>query len=145
MIDGANLEALLASGYQTGDPYRRAIRAADAALTTLPPELQGDVFSIVAQLATCETIYQGLHGLNASQRQDGIHHPMNEHPSGIERLVCDDITRRQQRGIQKYGTTVADNPLPLRQWLEHAYEEALDMAVYLRRAMDEIDRKDGSE
>ena len=56
-------------------------------------------------------------------------------PSGIEATVCEDIARRQQLGIQKYGGTVADNPLELREWLQHAYEECLDQAVYLRRAM----------
>lgn len=39
-------------------------------------------------------------------------------------------------GLAKYGTTVADNPLSHEQWLRHAYEEALDLAVYLRRALD---------
>jgi hypothetical protein len=62
-------------------------------------------------------------------------------PTGIEAKVCADIAKRQQLGISKYGTTVEDNPLTLRQWLEHTYEEALDMAVYLRRAIEEIDRK----
>lgn len=62
-------------------------------------------------------------------------------PTGIEALVCEDIARRQAFGIAKYGQTVADNPLALRDWLEHAYEEALDLAVYLRRAMAEMDRK----
>ena len=62
-------------------------------------------------------------------------------PTGIEAEVCRDITARQQLGVAKYGTTVADNPLSLRQWLQHAYEECLDQAVYLRRAMSEIDAK----
>jgi hypothetical protein len=57
--------------------------------------------------------------------------------SGIEALVCADIARRQQLGIHKYGRTVADNPLALGAWLRHAYEEALDLAIYLRRAMHE--------
>jgi hypothetical protein len=57
-------------------------------------------------------------------------------PSGIEAIVCEDIARRQQIGIAKYRQTVADNPLSHRQWLEHAYQECLDMAVYLRRAME---------
>lgn len=61
-------------------------------------------------------------------------------PSGIEALVCEDIARRQAHGIAKYGTTVADNPLTHPQWLQHAYEEALDLAVYLRRCIDEIER-----
>lgn len=61
--------------------------------------------------------------------------------SGIESQVCHDIAARQQVGLEKYGTTVADNPLPLRDWLEHAYQECLDQAIYLRRAMAELDSK----
>jgi hypothetical protein len=60
-------------------------------------------------------------------------------PTGTESEVCADITRRQLFGISKYGTTVRDNPLTLRQWLQHAYEECLDQAVYLKRAMEEMD------
>jgi hypothetical protein len=59
-------------------------------------------------------------------------------PTGTEARVCADITRRQAVGVAKYGVTVENNPLPLRQWLQHAYEETLDQAVYLRRAMDEM-------
>jgi len=62
-------------------------------------------------------------------------------PSGTEAIVCADIARRQAHGIAKYGTTVAENPLPLRQWLVHAYEEHLDAAVYLRRSIAEIDNR----
>lgn len=61
-------------------------------------------------------------------------------PSGVEAAVCEDIAKRQQLGIGKYGGTVADNPAGLREWLQHAYEECLDQAVYLKRAMVEIDR-----
>lgn len=66
---------------------------------------------------------------------------MNLEPSGIEAQVCADIARRQQLGIAKYGVTVAQNPLSLREWLEHAYQECLDQAVYLKRAMEEIDER----
>ncbi len=59
-------------------------------------------------------------------------------PSGIEALVCADIAERQKLGIAKYGMTVADNPLTLRDWLNHAYQECLEQAVYLRRAMEEL-------
>ena len=58
---------------------------------------------------------------------------------GIEAEVCIEISKRQEFGIAKYGTTVADNPLSLRQWLQHAYEETLDKAIYLKRAIAEID------
>lgn len=60
-------------------------------------------------------------------------------PTGIEAIVCDDIARRQALGLAKYGTTVAFNPGDLRYWLNHAYEETLDKAVYLRRAIAELD------
>jgi len=56
-------------------------------------------------------------------------------PSGVEASVCADIAERQQKGIRKYGMTVATNPLHLREWLQHAYEEHLDAAIYLKRAI----------
>lgn len=63
-------------------------------------------------------------------------------PQGIEAMVCDDIARRQLHGINKYGTTVADNPLSLKQWLQHSYEEVLDNAIYLKRAIVEMDKNE---
>ena len=59
-------------------------------------------------------------------------------PEGTEAEVCADIARRQAFGKNKYGTTVAENPLSLLQWLQHAKEECLDQAIYLERAMDEV-------
>ena len=59
--------------------------------------------------------------------------------SGTEAKVCRDVARRQDRGLRKYGVSVERNPADLRQWLQHAYEECLDQAIYLRRAMDEMD------
>jgi hypothetical protein len=56
-----------------------------------------------------------------------------------EKLVVMDILTRQSMGIKKYGQTAAQNPLPLRAWLQHAYEEVLDQAVYLKRAIQQID------
>lgn len=63
-------------------------------------------------------------------------------PTGIEAAVCADIARRQAHGVAKYGQTVADNPLQLRAWLQHAYEETLDTAVYLKRAMAELEQSE---
>lgn len=60
--------------------------------------------------------------------------------SGTEAQVCEDIARRQQLGFIKYGMTVKDNPLSLKAWLQHAYEETLDQAVYLKRAIEEMDK-----
>lgn len=62
------------------------------------------------------------------------------YPSGTEALVCEDIAKRQAFGHKKYGTTVAENPLTQKQWLQHAYEEALDLAVYLKRSIQELEK-----
>lgn len=64
----------------------------------------------------------------------------HENPTGIEAQVCNDITARQAKGVAKYGVTVQDNPLELRAWLQHAYEETLDQAIYLKRAISEIEK-----
>jgi hypothetical protein len=61
-------------------------------------------------------------------------------PTGTEQRVCTDFAQRQALGIAKYGTTVEANPLSLREWLQHAYEETLDKAVYLRRAIEELEK-----
>ena len=59
----------------------------------------------------------------------------------IEYKVAADIFERQRIGLKKYGVSVKDNPLSLREWLQHAYEESLDHAIYLRRAMQELDKE----
>lgn len=59
---------------------------------------------------------------------------------GTEGKVVLDICQRQEMGIKKYGVTVAENPLELKEWLQHAYEECLDMAIYLKRAIEELDK-----
>lgn len=68
-----------------------------------------------------------------------------ESVSGTEARVCQDIAERQSFGIAKYGTTVEQNPLSLLDWLTHAYQECLDQAVYLKRAIEELERGVPSE
>lgn len=59
---------------------------------------------------------------------------------GTEAKVCQLIAQRQAFGVNKYGTTVAQNPLSLRQWLVHQQEELADALVYCTRALEELDR-----
>ena len=61
--------------------------------------------------------------------------------TGTEARVCEMIAARQRLGVAKYGMTVAGNPLSLRQWLQHAMEEALDQAIYLARSIEELDKQ----
>ena len=58
-----------------------------------------------------------------------------------EMTVCEDILDRQEKGIAKYGTTVAENKLTRKQWLQHAYEECLDQAVYIKRLLQEMENE----
>ena len=60
-----------------------------------------------------------------------------DRPTGIEARVCEDIAARQRVGLAKYGVSVEDSQDDM---LRHAYEEALDLSVYLRA---ELERRDG--
>jgi hypothetical protein len=52
-----------------------------------------------------------------------------------------DLLSRSEMGIAKYGVTLDRTDLNLRDWLQHAYEETLDQANYLKRAIIEIDQE----
>lgn len=62
--------------------------------------------------------------------------------TGIEAMVCEDIAARQQMGIKKYGTSLADNPAAHVERLQHAYEEALDLANYLKWAIEQVKQQE---
>lgn len=57
-------------------------------------------------------------------------------------MVAQDMAARAALGLKKYGFTVAENPLPLKEWLQHAYQESLDLPIYLKRALVEIEEKE---
>jgi hypothetical protein len=62
----------------------------------------------------------------------------NSHPS-IQSLVRADLEQREQVGISRYGTAL--QPHNGRDALRDGYEEALDLACYLRQAMVERDSR----
>ena len=47
-----------------------------------------------------------------------------------------ELRARAAVGLRKYGVTLADAPLSRRALLQHAKEEALDLAAYLQRLID---------
>lgn len=61
----------------------------------------------------------------------------------VVEAVRADLLRRSRFGIAKYGTTLDRTDLSLRDWLNHAYEECLDQANYLKRSIMEIDNAKG--
>ena len=58
-----------------------------------------------------------------------------KHEDPIVKSVCDDLMKRSEIGMKKYGTTLERTDLSLVDWLQHAYEEILDQANYLKRAI----------
>ena len=54
----------------------------------------------------------------------------------ITEALCAEIESRAAVGLVKYGVSVADRPLSRLEWLQHAKEEALDLAVYLQRLIE---------
>lgn len=53
----------------------------------------------------------------------------------IQDMVIEDVQTRKQVGIQRYGTAL--QAFNGRDALRDAYEEALDLAIYLRQVIEE--------
>ena len=47
------------------------------------------------------------------------------------------LAQRSAVGIAKYGTTMARTDLSRLDWLRHAQEEAMDLAIYLQRLISD--------
>ena len=47
--------------------------------------------------------------------------------------IIDDLLLREDKGLKEYGTTMDRIDLSEQDWLQHAYEEALDLAIYLKK------------
>ena len=58
-------------------------------------------------------------------------HIMGNTKDTITNAVIDDLTSRADRGLKKYNTTLGENNH--QNMLQHAYEEALDLAQYLKK------------
>ena len=56
--------------------------------------------------------------------------------SNIEKKVCEKILLRSEIGAIKYGITMEREELTRLQWLIHAQEEAMDLAIYLQKLIE---------
>jgi len=61
-------------------------------------------------------------------------------PRTVEDRVIEKIQTRRAAGFKKYGVTMEREDLSELDWLIHAQEEALDLAIYLQKL---IDKKSG--
>jgi hypothetical protein len=70
--------------------------------------------------------------------------PSTPPPCSITEQVVKDLKTRSALGLMKYGHTLDRKDFDLRRWLQESYEECLDMAKYLKRAITELDALDGA-
>lgn len=54
----------------------------------------------------------------------------------IEEKVCSAILSRSKKGLYKYGVSMERDDLSRLEWLKHAQEEAMDLAVYLQKLIE---------
>jgi hypothetical protein len=60
---------------------------------------------------------------------------MDKNVQAVRKKLAD----RAEFGMMKYGVSTERTDLSAKQWLIHAQEEAMDLAVYLQRLIDDID------
>lgn len=63
---------------------------------------------------------------------------INKKTDSIVESVINQIQERSNRGKNKYGTTLDRNDLSVVDWVQHAQEEALDLALYLEKIKKEL-------
>lgn len=56
-------------------------------------------------------------------------------------VVCAMLQSRAEVGLKKYGIDTTRQDLTHIEWLKHAQEEALDLAVYLQRIITDLETK----
>lgn len=61
-----------------------------------------------------------------------------KHASDILNEVVIDMIMREKKGYSEYKKTMDRNDLSQKEWLQHAYEEALDLALYLKKIITNI-------
>ena len=59
--------------------------------------------------------------------------------SKIEDEVCKKIQARSDVGKKKYGVTMEEEVLSIRQWLVHLQEELMDAAVYVEKLLGMVE------
>ena len=61
-----------------------------------------------------------------------------KHASDLLNEVVADMITREKKGYSEYKQTMDRNDLTEKEWLQHAYEEALDLALYLKKIITNI-------
>jgi hypothetical protein len=75
------------------------------------------------------------------REKTNITHDFDNCQSNVCKKVITDLKTREAKGIDTYGTTLDRTDLTRSEWLQHAYEEALDLALYLKKLKIEEDAR----
>ena len=59
--------------------------------------------------------------------------------SRIEDEVCKKIQARSEVGKKKYGVTMEEEVLSIREWLNHLQQELMDAAVYVEKILGMVE------
>jgi len=65
---------------------------------------------------------------------------ISEEPDWIVSQVMKRMSERSIQGIEKYNCTMMREDVSTKEWIDHAIEEALDLAVYLERLKYNLER-----
>jgi hypothetical protein len=63
--------------------------------------------------------------------------------SKILKKLIQEYQLREDRGFEKYGTTMDRSDLSLSEWVQHALEEAMDLTLYLSKIKDILNDTQG--
>ena len=63
-----------------------------------------------------------------------------KHSSKVLNDVVMDMIMREKRGFIEYKQTMDRTDLTQREWLQHAYEEVLDLALYLKKVLGDYEK-----
>ena len=71
-------------------------------------------------------------------------HTGNDKPIKYSSKVLNDVVMdmimREKRGFIEYKQTMDRTDLTQREWLQHAYEEVLDLALYLKKVLGDYEK-----
>lgn len=66
---------------------------------------------------------------------------LNDIQCPISKEVAQRVADRAKAGMETYGVTMERTDIDAQGWIDHAIEEALDLAVYLTRLKRDLDGK----
>ena len=59
--------------------------------------------------------------------------------------LFEEFTKREHRGLIKYGTTMDRKDLSLEQWVQHFKEELMDGLLYLQKIQNDTQKRTNNQ